>query len=81
MTVIITAVHRVNKNPENLFFILINIPLKNDMTDPIITTGWTFVGNSPNMTSIASENNNPRVINKNKFNETISFTFNDNIVL
>jgi hypothetical protein len=35
----VSAVNNVNRNPENLFLILIKILLKNDMIDPIITTG------------------------------------------
>ena len=81
MTVTLRAVKNVNKKPENLFFMLMNMLLKKFIRDPIITTGCIFAGNSPNMTSIASENNIPKTIKKNKFNETISFVFNDIIVL
>ena len=38
--------------------------LKNVIIEPIITTGCIFVGSSPNITSIASENNKDNIINK-----------------
>ncbi|MEE0901854.1 MAG: hypothetical protein UIB31_04930, partial [Methanobrevibacter sp.] len=47
-----------SSKPESLFFIFMNIFLKNVMIEPIITTGCTLVGSSPKRTSIASENSN-----------------------
>ena len=40
-------VDNVKNKPDHLFFILINMFLKNDIIDPINTTGWILVGSSP----------------------------------
>ena len=60
LTTIVVAITK--RNPDSLFLIFIKIFLKKLMIEPIITTGWIFVGSSPNVTSIASENNNANII-------------------
>ena len=58
-------------NPDSLPLMLMNLFLKNVISEPIITTGCIFVGSSPAITSIASETNSDSIINKNNSNESI----------
>jgi hypothetical protein len=58
-------------NPDHLLLMLMNLFLKNVISEPIITTGCIFVGSSPAITSIASETNSDSIINKNNSNESI----------
>jgi len=59
-----------SSSPDSLFFILMKILLKKLTIDPMITTGWILVGNSPKITSIAIAIINANIINKNNSKES-----------
>jgi hypothetical protein len=63
------TVNIISSKPDILFLILMKTFLKKPIIDPIITTGWIFVGISPKTTSIAIETNRDNMIKINKFNE------------